>query len=253
MSPAADREGSLMADRQELDHTSRRKLRREVRHELRHAVLTEHGLTHRERRRAQTQEEIMEAAREVFAESGALDFSLAEIARRLGFTPAALYKYFDSKDELVKALAQRALANLFEALSRVPPMLAPDERAVEMGMAYLEFARANPHDVALVALHESLQMTRAGGHAGLEEQVMGVFREGVERGVFKASSDHDVELMVYGAWSLVHGMAVLLERQPPQIAEHLRPAQQRQLLQAFVNGLKVDWSSQGSAPEGASS
>jgi hypothetical protein len=48
--------------------------------------------------------------------------------------------------------------------------------------------------------------------------------------------------MVYGAWSLVHGMAVLLERQPPQVARQLRLARQRQLLQAFVNGLKADWS-----------
>ena len=233
-----------MRDQHDLDHRSRR----ELRHELRHAVLAQHGLTHRERRRVQTREEILQAAREVFAEGGAVDFSLAEIARRLGFTPAALYKYFDSKDDLVKALAERAMANLSEALSRVPPALPPDERVVEMGMAYLAFARANPHDIALVALHESLQMTHAGGHAGLEELVMGVFREGAAQGVFPASSDEDVELMVYGAWSLVHGMAVLLERQPPQVARQMRPARQRQLLQAFVTGLKADWSSPSSGP-----
>ena len=45
--------------------------------------------------------------------------------------------------------------------------------------------------------------------------------------------------MVYGAWSLVHGMAVLLMRQPPNMAKQLRPARQRWLLQAFVNGLKA--------------
>jgi AcrR family transcriptional regulator len=228
-----------MSHQHDLDRTSRR----EARHELRHAAVVDHVLTHRERRRVQTRDEILQAAREVFAESGALDFSLAEIARRLGFTPAALYKYFDSKDDLVKVLAEHAMANLSEALARVSSSLPPDERAVEMGMAYLEFARVNPHDIALVALHESLQMTHAGGHAGLEELVMGVFREGAAQGVFPVSSDQDVELMVYGIWSLVHGMAVLLERQPPQVAKQLRLARQRQLLQAFVNGLKADWSS----------
>jgi AcrR family transcriptional regulator len=227
-----------MRDHHELDHRSRH----ELRHELRHAVRAEHGLTHRERRRVQTREEILQAAREVFAESGALDFSLAEIARRLGFTPAALYKYFDSKDDLVKVLAEHAMVNLAEALAAVSPSLPPDERVVEMGMAYLEFARGNPHDIALVALHESLQMTHEGGHAGLEELVMGVFREGAVQGVFTAASDQDIELMVYGAWSLVHGMAVLLERQPPQVAKQLRLARQRQLLQAFVDGLKAHWS-----------
>jgi AcrR family transcriptional regulator len=231
-----------MRDHIESDRESRRQTRHQLRHELRHAVLAEHGLTHRERRRVQTRDEILQAARDVYAESGAPDFSLAEIARRLGFTPAALYKYFDSKDDLVKVLAENAMAKLVEALARVSPGLPPDERIVEMGMAYLELARDNPHDIALVAMHESLQMAHTGDHAGLEELVMGVFREGAAQGVFPAATDQDVELMVYGAWSLVHGMAVLLERQPPQVAKQLRLARQRQLLQAFVNGLKADWS-----------
>ncbi len=221
----------------------RRGLRRAVHHEIRETVLAGRRLSRRDRRRVETREEILEAAREVFAESGAVDFSLSEIARRLDFTPAALYRYFDSKDDLIKALADRAMAGLAEALAGVSPALPPDERAVEMGMAYLDFARRNPHDIALVALHESLRMTHAGGHAGLEELVLGVFREGVAQGLFSASSDEDVELMVYGIWSLVHGMAVLLERQPSHVITRLKLARQRQLLQAFVNGLKADWSS----------
>jgi AcrR family transcriptional regulator len=228
-----------MRDHHGLDHKSRR----ELRHEHHYAAPADHVLTHRERRRVQTRDEILQAARDVFAESGALDFSLAEIARRLGFTPAALYKYFDSKDDLVKVLAEQAMANLAEALSHVPPSIPADERVVEMGMLYLGFARDNPQDIALVARHGSQWMTHAGGHAGLEELVTGVFREGAAQGVFPAATDQDVELMVYGAWSLVYGMAVLLERQPPQVAKQFGLARQRQLLQAFVNGLKADWSS----------
>ena len=81
------------------------------------ALLAQHHLSHRERRRMQTCEEILDEARTVFAETGALDFSLSEIARRVGFTPAALYRYFDSKDNLIKALAERAMAGLAEALA----------------------------------------------------------------------------------------------------------------------------------------
>lgn len=206
-------------------------------------LLAEHRLSRRERKRVETHEEILAAAREVFAESGALDFSLSEIARRLGFTPAGLYRYFESRDDLIRALAERAMATLAEALAQVPSELPPDERVVEMGMAYLAFARERPEDIALVALHESLCMRHAGGHAEVEELVVGVFREGVEQGVFAAGGEEDVELMVYGAWSLVHGMAVLLERQPSAKVKRLRLARQRRLLEAFVNGLKVGWSS----------
>lgn len=225
-----------MREHSNSDGTTRRGLRRE----LRHAILAEHRLSHRERHRLQTRDEIMQAARDVYAEGGAVDFSLSEIARRVGFTPAALYKYFDSRDDLIRAVAETAMANLYTALSRVPETLPPDERVVELGMAYLEFARANPEDIAIVALHESLRATHATGHAGLEQIVMGAFRQGVEQGVFTARDDDDLGLMVYGAWSLVHGMAVLLRRQPAKQARQLRPARQRLLLEAFVRGLKSD-------------
>lgn len=133
------------------------------------ALLAQHHLSHRERRRMETCEEILDEARTVFAETGALDFSLSEIARRVGFTPAALYRYFDSKDDLIKALAERAMAGLAEALASVPQGLPADERAVEMGMAYLAFARDNPQDIALVALHESLCMTHEGDTPALRD------------------------------------------------------------------------------------
>ena len=133
------------------------------------------------------------------------------------------------------------MANLHATLVQVPETLPPEERVVELGMAYLGFARANPQDIAVVALHESLRATRASGHGGLEEIVMGVFRQGIEQGVFAARTDEDLALMVYGAWSLVHGMAVLLARQPAKQARLLRPARQRLLLEAFVEGLKGEW------------
>ncbi len=110
----------------------------------------------RERRHRETRDEILLAAREVLLERGAADLSLREIARRAGFTPGALYKYFDSKDDVVKALADRAMGALLEALAAVPSELPPDERAVEIGLAYLEFARHNPEDVAIVTMHESV-------------------------------------------------------------------------------------------------
>jgi AcrR family transcriptional regulator len=216
-------------------------MRREQRHEALAAHRAAHRQSHRQRRRAETQEEILTAAREVFAESGAVDFSLSEIARRLGFTPAALYKYFASKEDLLRALAERSMHSLSEAMLAAPASLPPDERAVEIGMAYLDFGRRNPQDIALVGLHESLHLDYEGGHQAFGEAGMAVFREGVEQGIFTASSDDDVWLMAYGAWSLVHGMAVLLGHQPSEMVKQTERARQRQLLQAFINGLKSDW------------
>jgi len=200
--------------------------------ELRDA-LADRFVERRARRHRETRDEILLAAREVLLERGATDLSLREIARRAGFSPGALYKYFDSKDDMVKALADRAMGALLEALAAVPTELAPDERAVEIGLAYLEFARHNPEDVAVVTMHESVAVgPHSSEHEQLEDTVLSVFRD-----LFSMPQPEDAEFMTYGAWALAQGLATLEQRQRPATAARLRK-QQRRLLWAFVNGLK---------------
>ena len=220
-----------------------RKAQRLARHgDVRGGPIVDRLGDRRERRHRETRDEILSAAREVLLERGAADLSLREIARRAGFSPGALYKYFDNKDDLVKALADRAMGTLLEALAAVPGELPPDERAVEIGLAYLEFARHNPEDVAIVTMHESVAVgPHSPEHEQLEQTVLGVFREGAERGVFRMPTPDDAEFMTYGAWALVQGLATLEQRQRPATAARLR-AHQRRLLQAYVNGLKSEWS-----------
>ena len=222
------------------DHLRAHRARHRV--ELRDDLAAERLASRRARRHSETRDEILVAAREVLLERGAADLSLREIARRAGFSAGALYKYFDSKDEVIRALADRAMGALMEAFATVPAGLPADERAVELGLAYLEFARHNPEDVAVVTLHESVHAAPvAGAHLRVEETVVGVFRDGAAQGVFSMPAHEDAEFMAYGAWALVQGLATLEQRQRPEVAARLR-ASQRRLLQAFVNGLKSDWS-----------
>jgi AcrR family transcriptional regulator len=211
-----------------------------------HEDIVELVISRRERHHRETRDEILVAAREVLLERGAADLSLREIARRARFSPGALYKYFDSKDDLVKALADNAMAALLREFSRVSPDLPPDERALEMGTVYLDFARRNPEDVAVIAQHEAMvhAMPLSPEHHQFEEMVVGVFREGIASGMFIAASEQEAQYMAYGAWALVQGLATFEQNQRPELSQLLR-AKQRQLMQVFVNGLKSDWS----APE----
>jgi AcrR family transcriptional regulator len=215
-------------------------------HHHHHEDIVELVITRRERHHRETRDEILVAAREVLLERGAADLSLREIARRACFSPGALYKYFDSKDDLVKALADNAMGSLLREFARVPVELAPDERALEMGMVYLEFARRNPEDVAVIAQHEAMvhALPLSPEHRQFEEIVTGVFKEGIARGVFTAANEQEADYMAYGAWALVQGLATFEQNQRPELSQLLR-ARQRQLMQVFINGLKSDWS----APE----
>ena len=54
-----------------------------------------------------TKERILETALELFAQNGYLGTSMNDIAGRLGFTKAALYKHYTSKQEILDKIVER--------------------------------------------------------------------------------------------------------------------------------------------------
>mgnify|MGYP000595566864 CR=1 FL=1 len=54
-----------------------------------------------------TKERILETALELFAQNGYLGTSMNDIAERLGFTKAALYKHYTSKQEILDKIVER--------------------------------------------------------------------------------------------------------------------------------------------------
>ena len=78
----------------------------------------ERGTTPRERYRAQVREEIKEHAWGQVATAGASALSLNAIAKQMGMSGPALYRYFANRDELITDLvtdAYRSLADTFRA------------------------------------------------------------------------------------------------------------------------------------------
>ena len=83
------------------------------------------------RRKEARPNEIVDAALEVFAEKGFAAAKLDDIARRAGISKATLYLYFETKEEIFRAVARAAVASLREALE------APAEAS---GGLFAEFA-----------------------------------------------------------------------------------------------------------------
>ena len=54
-----------------------------------------------------TKERILEIALELFAQNGYLGTSMSDIAKQLGFTKAALYKHYTSKQEILDQIVER--------------------------------------------------------------------------------------------------------------------------------------------------
>src|SRR6188768_2905126 len=91
-------------------------------------------------------EALLQAALDLIAQKGPAGFTFAEAARSAGVSPAAPYRHFRDRDELLASIAQRGFEQ-FEALLTAawddgrPDTVTAFER---LGKAYLAFARDEP-------------------------------------------------------------------------------------------------------------
>jgi AcrR family transcriptional regulator len=108
----------------------------------------------RERQRDATSEEIKAVARRQMAERGTAALSLRAIAREMGLTAPALYRYYRDRDALITALVVDAFNSLAEA-GEAADDAAPDRddyaaRYLEACLAYRTWALAHPTDFMLI-------------------------------------------------------------------------------------------------------
>ena len=61
-----------------------------------------------ERRYEKTRQGILSAARNLLLEGGTDAISMRTLADKVDYSPAALYKYFANKEEIIEALRQEA-------------------------------------------------------------------------------------------------------------------------------------------------
>lgn len=106
--------------------------------------------TARDRARAELTQEIKNEARRQLAADGAQKLSLRSVARELGMVSSALYRYFPSRDELLTALIIDAYDAVGEAAEKAARDGGPRERWTKACHAIRDWARANPHEYALI-------------------------------------------------------------------------------------------------------
>ena len=117
-----------------------------------------------EREREAVARSILDAARELFVTHGYQEVSIRKIADRIEYSPAAIYSYFPSKDDIFLALAEEGFRLLFSyGRSREIDERAPDDPAdVLRGMfwRYYEFSKEHPEYFALMFLDRSVPRIR---------------------------------------------------------------------------------------------
>ncbi|MDM4767086.1 TetR/AcrR family transcriptional regulator [Pelomonas sp. SE-A7] len=156
-------------------------------------------------------EALIEAAEGLLAERGLDGFSLREVARRSGVSPAAPAHHFGDANGLLVAVATQAFEGLAQALHAGDRRGGADpvDQLREQGLAYVGFALHHPGRFSLMFRCEGFEdeaLTQAGRAA------YGVLEDGIRRLHGLASGQRLTEsqsLGVLGLWSLVHGFANL--------------------------------------------
>ena len=93
---------------------------------------------------------ILDAARKVFEADGLEGASLRAIAATAGYTPAALYFHFESKEAIYAEVLRGSLADLEQAVNRsVARTKTPIDRLRATAMAFFRYYSDNPRDLDL--------------------------------------------------------------------------------------------------------
>ena len=163
----------------------------------------------RQSRREATRARILSVAAKLVARDGPAVLSLREVARESGYSPAGLYAYFEGRDGILAALAERDAEALAAALDSAP---AEDHPLIDLGMAWLRFAKRHPGRLQLALTHPG-------------DAVRAVFIARVEACVISGEvmpgPGFDIEEIADTLQATVHGFAVM-GHPPALLREGLR-------------------------------
>lgn len=189
-------------------------------------------------------EALVKAALDLIGEKGPTGFTFAEAARAAGVSPAAPYRHYRDRDELMADVAARG----FEAFERALVAAWDDGRphpfdAMErLGKAYLDFARREP------AFYSAMFEAGVPGEASADlrrqgEEAFAVLRRAAEALVELAPAGKKPPALMVALhiWSLAHGIAALFSR--PDRGRRALPMTPDELLEAgflvYMHGLGI--------------
>jgi AcrR family transcriptional regulator len=180
-------------------------------------------------------EALVQAALDLIAEKGPAGFTFADAARWAGVSPAAPYRHFRDRDELLANVALQGFERFAAMLSTAWNEGRPNTRTAfeNLGKAYLAFARSEPAYYSAmfeagVPPGSNPELLAAG------ERAFAVLRTASEALIAEmpAGQRPPVMMMALHIWSLSHGIASLFGRGDD--ARRALPMTPEELLEAAV-------------------
>ena len=196
-----------------------------------------------ERERVATSRAILDAARELFVAEGYQNVSIRKIAEKIEYSPAAIYSYFPSKDDIFLALAEEGFRMLFASSAECAGQThANHVDCIRAAFWHLyEFSKAHPEYYSLMFVDRSVprisqDWERFGFVREMRQHISEMIQAAIDAGDFaKGSSPHMVFRVLSAA---IHGVAVI------RLCERVHPGENidalaHDTLEAALSGLRA--------------
>lgn len=187
---------------------------------------------------------VLEAARAVFADTGIEGASIREIARRAGYTPGAIYSYFESKEAIYAALLDESLDRLRATVADARVFRnAPDKTLSAKACAWFDFYAANARDLDL-GFYLVHGMRPRGLNAELDHELNDHLRDALRpcEDALQALGLDEARALQENTSLFAHGVGLLLMRHTGRIRMFRQSADVlfRRYLEQLVARLAVD-------------
>jgi AcrR family transcriptional regulator len=138
------------------------------------------------RRKARTRAGLLAAARELFAQHGMAQTTIAEIAEHADIAIGSFYNYFATKEELLEALLEMELSEQLELLTRRQAQV--EDPAEMISVAHRHLVRAARLDPDWAWLLVRLDLPYRAAWSVMGETAAGDLRAGIEAGRFRVAN-----------------------------------------------------------------
>jgi AcrR family transcriptional regulator len=184
---------------------------------------------------------ILDAARDLFVSHGYHEVSIRKIAERIEYSPAAIYSYFPSKDDIFFALAEEGFRILFGFGRSQPDTSDPLDDMRTMFWRYYQFSKEHPEYFALMFLDRSVprisrDWERFAFVGAMKHEMSTRIQRAIDAGAFPAGTTPNTVFRIL--LTAVHGAATM--RLCDRMAQgENADALARDTLEAALQGLRA--------------
>jgi AcrR family transcriptional regulator len=201
------------------------------------------GIKERQERDKETvRRAILDAARDLFVAEGYQNVSIRKIAERIEYSPAALYSYFPSKDDIFSALAEEGFRLLYDGAGVAGlEDMAPLDRVREIFWRLYQFSCDQPQYFALMFVDRTVPRVsrdyeRFSFAQQMKARLLGHVQHAIDEGLFPAHVPATVAFRMLTTGVL--GVAVL------RLSDRLGPGENanelaRDVLNVAIAGLQA--------------